>query len=105
MYFRVGLSFRDVATMLRMYTVKPGEMEAFCREWGEHILPLRLQSGFRVLGPWVIDETNQFVWILEHDGDFKVADTRYYESPARKNLDPDPARHLAKIEHWMVHEP
>jgi hypothetical protein len=94
-----------MATMLRMYTVKPGEMEDFCREWGEHILPLRLQSGFRVMGPWVIDETNQFVWLLEHDGDFKVADARYYEAPERKSLDPDPVRHLAKIEHWMVREP
>ncbi len=49
-----------MARQLRMYTIKPGELETFSREWGEHILPLRLQSGFRVLGPWVIDETNQF---------------------------------------------
>ena len=88
-----------------MYTVKTGEMDAFCQEWGEQILPLRLQRGFRVVGPWVIDETNQFVWILEHDGDFQVADQRYYDSPERKKLHPDPARHLAKNEHWMLREP
>jgi NIPSNAP protein len=94
-----------MAKQLRMYTVKPGEMDEFTREWGEAILPLRLQSGFRVIGPWVIDDTNQFVWFLEHDGDFEVADARYYASPERKRLNPDPARHLAKTEHWMLRDP
>lgn len=100
-----ALLFGDMAKQLRIYTVKPGEMEAFSHEWGEHILPMRLQRGFRVLGPWVIDETNQFIWILEHDGDFQVADSRYYNSPERLNLSPDPARHLAKNEHWMLRDP
>jgi hypothetical protein len=94
-----------MAKQLRIYTVKPGEMEDFTREWGEHILPLRLQNGFRVTGPWVIDETSQFVWIIEHDGDFAVADARYYNSPERKEVDPDPVRHLVKNEHWMLREP
>jgi hypothetical protein len=94
-----------MAMQLRMYTVKPGELDDFCREWGEHILPMRLQAGFRVLGPWVIDETNQFVWIIEHEGDFEVANSRYYDSPERKALSPDPVRHLDKIEHWMLRDP
>ena len=80
-------------------------MDAFCQEWGEQILPLRLQRGFRVTGPWVIDDTSQFVWIVQHDGDWEVAESRYYESPERKAMDPDPTRHLAKIEHWMLREP
>ena len=93
-----------MAKQLRMYTVKPGELEDFCQEWGEHILPMRLQQGFQVQGPWVIDETNQFVWILEHDGDFEVADSRYYGSPERTKVQPDPARHLDKNEHWMIRD-
>ena len=64
-----------------------------------------MQRGFRVLGPWVIDETNQFVWILEHDGDWETAEARYYDSPERKSMDPEPVRHLAKNEHWMLREP
>jgi len=99
------LSFSEMAKQLRMYTVKPGEMDAFCQEWGEQILPVRLQAGFRVVGPWVIDETDQFVWMLEHDGDFQVADKRYYDSPDRKKVDPDPIRHLVKNEHWMLRDP
>jgi hypothetical protein len=94
-----------MASQLRIYTIKPGELDDFAQEWGEKILPLRLQSGFRVLGPWVIDETNQFVWILEHDGNFELADSRYYESPDRKRMSPDPARHIQKNEHWMLREP
>jgi hypothetical protein len=94
-----------MARQLRIYTIKPGELETFSREWGEHILPLRLQSGFRVLGPWVIDETNQFVWILEHDGNFELADSRYYESLERKKMHPDPVRHIQKNEHWTIREP
>lgn len=99
-----ALSFRVVAKQLRMYTVKPGEMDAWCEEWGEHILPLRLQRGFRVVGPWVIDETNRFVWVLEHDGDFEVAESRYYDSPERKGLNPNPTRHLEKTESWMLRD-
>ena len=99
------LRLGEMASQLRIYTIKAGELEDFAREWGEHILPLRLQNGFRVLGPWVIDETNQFVWILEHDGNFELADSRYYESPERKKIDPDPVRHILKNEHWMLREP
>ena len=99
------LRLQRMASQLRMYTIKPGELEDFAREWGEHILPLRLQSGFRVMGPWVIDETNQFIWILEHDGNFELADSRYYESPERKKMNPDPARHIQKNEHWMMRDP
>jgi hypothetical protein len=53
----------------------------------------------------VIDETNQFVWIVEHTGDFDVANARYYDSPERKALTPDPVRLLDKIEHWMLRDP
>ena len=56
-------------------------------------------------GPWVIDETNQFVWILEHDGNFQLADERYYESPDRQRMTLDPARHIEANEHWMLREP
>src|SRR4030088_502863 len=94
-----------MAKQLRIYTVKPGEMEAFTQEWGDQILPLRLQRGFRVIGPWGIDATNQFVWYLEYDGDFQVADARYYDSPGRKKVAPDPVRHLEKNEHWMLRDP
>jgi len=36
---------------------------------------------------------------------FELADSRYYDSSERKGMDPDPARHIQKNEHWMLREP
>jgi hypothetical protein len=89
---------------LRVYTVKPGELEEWVAEWTEHVAPLRRRFGFEVLGPWVDEESRTFVWVLEYDGDdgFEAANARYYDSPERRALDPDPARHLEAIETRML---
>ena len=96
-----------MAKQLRIYTVKAGAMSAWCQEWREKVAPLRRRYGFDVVGSWVIDETNQFVWIIEHSGpeDWQAVDSRYYASTERKAIDPDPARHLEKAEHWMLRDP
>jgi hypothetical protein len=85
---------------LRVYTVKPGAFEAWIAEWTQNVAPLRRRLGFRVLGPWVDEETRTFVWLLEYDGDegLAAANERYYNSEERRALDPDPARHLEKVE-------
>ncbi|HKW69938.1 MAG TPA: NIPSNAP family protein [Candidatus Dormibacteraeota bacterium] len=83
---------------LREYTVKPGEMQQWIDEWRSKIAPLRLKHGFRVLGAWTVDATDQFVWILGYDGpkSWQQADSDYYQSPERKALEPNPARHLVQ---------
>ncbi len=83
---------------IREYTVKPGEMKQWIDEWRSKIVPLRLKNGFRVLGGWTVDHTDQFVWIIAYDGpkSWQEAESDYYQSPERKALDPDPARHLAQ---------
>ena len=80
-----------------MYTVKPGELEAFVREWKAGVVPLRRKFGFAVDGAWSIPETHEFIWIISYDGPdgFEARDAAYYASPERKALTPDPARHLA----------
>lgn len=82
---------------LREYTVKPGEMDQWIAEWRSKIVPLRKKHGFEVLGAWIVDGTDQFVWIVKYDGakSWKEADADYYASPERKAMEPDPARHLA----------
>jgi len=89
---------------LRMYTVKPGEMADWLQEWKEKVAPLRRKFGFEIQGAWTIEESNRFVWILSHSGPqpWADADRAYYESPERRALDPDPARHLAQTEHWLM---
>jgi hypothetical protein len=39
---------------------------------------------------------DEFVWIIGYGGadGFKTADERYYASPERKGMDPDPAKYI-----------
>jgi hypothetical protein len=90
---------------LREYDVKPGELSAFIEEWRAKIVPLRKQFGFKVIGAWSSQKDNKFVWVLGWDGpsgSFKEADAKYAESPARKSVDPNPARHLAHIRELIM---
>ena len=83
---------------LRMYTVKPGEMEEWIEEWKAVVCPLRAKFGFRIVGAWVVEEENRFIWIVGHDDDFEAKDAEYYASPERRSVDPNPARHLSHSE-------
>ena len=59
----------------------------------------------RVLGPWIAEDEDLFVWILGHDGDWEAEDSRYYSSDERRAIDPDPARHLAEARHTLMRAP
>ena len=85
---------------LRRYVVR--DVDAFAREWREHVLPLRRAHGFEILGPWIADD-GRFVRIIGHD-DLERADAAYYASPERAAIDPDPARHIATSEHIAMIE-
>ena len=87
---------------LRMYRVKPGELDSWVGEWREHVLPIRRSMGFEVLGPWVGDG-DLFVWMIGHE-DLEAADPAYHASPERAALDPDPARLLADVQTWVLDE-
>lgn len=91
---------------LRIYTIKPGAMQDWISEWKSTIAPLRRQFGFEVVDAWTTDEPERFIWILRYDGDrsWDEADAAYYNSPDRKALDPDPARHIEHSEHYLMRE-
>jgi hypothetical protein len=91
---------------LREYTVRPGEMDAWIKEWRTKIVPLRRQFGFHVVGAWTVDAGDRFVWIIRYDGpkSWQEADADYYSSPDRKAIDPDPARHLADTKARLMSE-
>jgi hypothetical protein len=96
--------FAAVYRELRVYSVRPGAMEAWVAEWRQHVYPLRLAFGFSVLAAWIVEGEDRFVWLVEYGGDdYAAANTAYYESPERHALDPDPARHLTATEHWPLH--
>jgi hypothetical protein len=89
---------------MRIYTINRGALEIWSTEWKEKIKPLRLQLGFNILGAWTILETNQFVWLLSYDGpeSWETLDKAFHESEERKAMDPDPARNIARIEHFFI---
>jgi hypothetical protein len=87
---------------LRDYTVKEGEMDEWIQEWRDVVLPMRKKFGFEVVGAWAAVDENRFVWIVGHDGDFAAVDAEYYNSDERKNVDPNPARHLATTQKTLM---
>ena len=84
-----------MATQLRDYRIRQGELDRFIEEWRTHIAPLRRSEGFAIPAAFTAPEEDRFIWLLEHPGDweaFAEADAAYYASPARAGVDPDPAR-------------
>ena len=91
--------------VLRIYTIKPGELDDWVSEWRAHVLPLRRRLGFEVLGAWASEEESTFTWLLGYDGPegIAAANAAYYASPERTAIDPDPARHIAEARQLPVH--
>ena len=91
-------------TELRIYTINKGALDTFAEEWGITIKPLREKIGFRVPAAWTCAATNQFFWMLEYDGpeDWQTLDRAYHESDERRAMDPDPARLIARAEHFFL---
>jgi len=92
-----------VEYQLREYFAKKGHLSAFVKEWRTKVYPLRLKFGFKVIGGRTLGE-DRFIWILGWDGpgSFEEADQRYYESPERRSMKPNPSRHLAKTSSHMM---
>jgi NIPSNAP len=86
-----------------MYTIRQGEMTAWLDEWRRLIAPLRRRHGFEIRGAWTA-ELDQFVWILRYSGSktWQEADAAYYAAPERTGMQPNPARHIAKADQWML---
>jgi hypothetical protein len=89
---------------LRRYVVNLGELDAFIEEWRREVVPLRERFGFHVEGAWVVRDEHRFIWLASYDGDdgFEAASERYYRSPARAAVQPDPSRLLAEIETTLM---
>jgi hypothetical protein len=80
-------------TQLRDYTIRPGQLDTFVELWTTHVRPLRKKKGFVIEGAWKIPTEERFVWIVSYDGPdgWEPANHKYYESPERKAMDPDPS--------------
>lgn len=89
---------------LRLYTINKGALAQFAQEWDEKIRPLREELGFRIQGVWTCESTNQFIWLMGYDGpsSWDEKDKAYFDSPQRKAMQSDPARHIARMEQYFV---
>jgi hypothetical protein len=84
-----------LATQLRDYQIQQGSLDQFIAEWHQHLAPLRRELGFTIPGAWTVEGESRFVWLLTYPGDwdaFEEADQRYFVSPQRAAISPDPAR-------------
>ena len=84
-----------MATQLRDYRIRSGDLDTFVREWTANLAPLRRAIGFAIPAAWTVPEEDRFIWLLEHPGGwdaFEAADAAYLASPERAAIDPDPAR-------------
>ncbi len=91
----IGYPAQAMATQLRDYRIVAGSLDQFVQEWRTSVAPLRRSMGFSINGAWRVQRESRFVWLLSHPGSwdaFRAADQRYYSSPERAALDPDPAR-------------
>jgi hypothetical protein len=91
-------------TQIRIFTINKGRMDAFLDAWQKGVYPLRIKSGFKMEGAWVVKEKNKFIWILSYDGPegFEAKDSAYYASQARTTLKPDPAEYIADAEKYFI---
>ena len=90
---------------LRVYTINRGALDEWVKEWREKVKPLRLKLGFEILGAWTVAETNQFLWVLSYDGteSWDTLDRAYHQSEERRAMVPNPARYIARMEHYFIH--
>jgi hypothetical protein len=81
---------------LRRFRIRAGSMDTFLDAWLRGVYPLRRKFGFTFAGAWVVEGTDEFVWIIGYDGPdgFSAADKRYYESAERHQMSPDPAQYI-----------
>lgn len=93
-----------MTTQIRIYTINKGQMDEFVKLWKGQISPLRKSLGFEIPDAWVMEETNQFVWVLRYDGPeaWEEKDKAYFESPERAAMNPNPAKLIARAEEYMV---
>jgi hypothetical protein len=93
-----------VLAQIRIYTINKGELARFVAEWQEKIRPLREKLGFRIVGAWTVEASNQFVWVQQYQGDktWEEQDQAYFASDERKAMLPDPARLIARMETYFA---
>ena len=93
-------------THLRLYTINRDRLGQFAEEWKACVLPLRRAHGFAIDRAWTIEASNQFAWVISYDGpeSWEARERAYYDSSERREMNPNPARLIARIEEYVVED-
>jgi hypothetical protein len=93
-----------VEIQLREYRIQDGQMDAWIAGWTTGVVPLRQEFGFQVIGAWVDRQNDRFVWLVGYTGadGFDAANERYYASPKRAALRPEPSELIEEARKVMV---
>ncbi len=86
---------------IRRYRIEAEKMDEFVALWRDEVVPLRERRGFKVHGAWVIEDSNEFLWIIGYNGPEGIAagNEAYYASEERRSMDPDPAQFILDGDH------
>ena len=84
---------------LRVYEIASGHMDEFQELFRSEITPAREACGFEVIGPWIREAENEFVWIAGYDGplSWDEAVQSYYDSPGRAGVSKDPMTMIESV--------
>jgi 2'-5' RNA ligase len=86
---------------LRIYDVAPGKMDEFLAIFPQ-VVAARRAVGFEVVGAWTVPDENRFVWIIGAAESIDELAERYYRSPQRAAIEPEPASFLDRIETHLM---
>jgi hypothetical protein len=50
---------------LRRFRIASGKLDEFVDAWKAGVMPLRERFGFQIHGAWSIEESNEFVWVID----------------------------------------
>lgn len=89
---------------LRIYKLHPGALDDFLEVWRSQVVPLRRRMGFEVRAAWTKPEDDRFVWVVGYEGEdgFEAAEQRYYASPERDAISPNPSSFVASAETMLL---
>jgi hypothetical protein len=70
----------------------------------DHQGPIREKIGFTIPAAWAVPATNPFIWLMRYDGpeSWEALDQAFFAHPERRAANPDPARHIARMENYFI---
>ena len=95
-----------MTTLPRLAPINRDRLGQFAKEWKAQVLPLRRAHGFETQRAWTIAQLNQLAWVISYDGteSWEAKERTYYDSSERREMTPNPARLIARIEEYVVED-